>query len=336
MISIIVSIYKVEKYLRQCIESVLHQTYSGFELILVNDGSPDNCPAICDEYAAVDKRIKVIHKENGGLLSTRKTGVLGATGEYVCFIDGDDFVQADMLETYVSVLEASRADVVCASCTRYIDDETPGDRIIQMIPSGIYHKQQLMDHVYSEMLSTKPFYTFYIMPSVCTKCFKREMIQQVYCNMPDAISLGEDSATSYPALLMANTIAVVDYYGYCYRQNQSSMTHSYDKKLYGKVKNLLNHMDAVKEKYAWDAERQLNEYAIALLNFARINELVYNTADKYRSKKRNMLVYLSDKQFEEAIKHVQLSGIKNNFVLWCYRLKLIYPLFIWEKIQKKS
>ena len=100
MFSIIVAIYKVEKYLSQCIESILAQSYKNFELILVDDGSPDNCPVICDEYAKTDSRIKVVHKNNGGLVSARKAGIEIASGEYICFVDGDDFVQYDMLEQY--------------------------------------------------------------------------------------------------------------------------------------------------------------------------------------------------------------------------------------------
>ena len=103
MYSIIVSIYKVEKYLPQCIESILSQTYSDLEVILVDDGSPDHCPQICDEYATIDNRVKVIHKENGGLMSTRKVGVNAASGDYICFIDGDDFVSRVMVGcSYVS------------------------------------------------------------------------------------------------------------------------------------------------------------------------------------------------------------------------------------------
>ena len=91
-ISIIVPVYKVETYLHHCVDSILLQTFTDFEVILVDDGSPDNCPAICDEYAMQDERIKVIHKENGGLSSARNAGLGIAQGEYICFIDSDDIL----------------------------------------------------------------------------------------------------------------------------------------------------------------------------------------------------------------------------------------------------
>ena len=92
LISIIVPVYKVEKYLDKCVESIVEQTYKNLEIILVDDGSPDNCPAMCDEWAQKDSRIKVIHKENGGLSSARNAGLDACTGEYIYFLDSDDYI----------------------------------------------------------------------------------------------------------------------------------------------------------------------------------------------------------------------------------------------------
>ena len=106
MISVIVPVYNVEAYLKRCVDSVLGQTYTDFELILVDDGSPDNCPAICDEYAQKDSRIKVIHQQNGGLSAARNAGLDIATGDYVCFLDGDDHVKENLLETVIPHLNS--------------------------------------------------------------------------------------------------------------------------------------------------------------------------------------------------------------------------------------
>ena len=98
-ISVIVPIYRIEKYLPECIDSLLDQSFLNFELILVDDGSPDNCPKICDDYSKKDTRIKVIHKENGGLLSARKAGLKAAKGNYIAYVDGDDWVDKFYLDT---------------------------------------------------------------------------------------------------------------------------------------------------------------------------------------------------------------------------------------------
>ena len=111
-ISVIVPVYKVEDYLRECIDSILCQTYTDFELILVDDGSPDNCGIICDDYAAKDSRIIVIHQKNGGLSTARNTGLDIATGKYICFADSDDHIKQDLLETVIPYMEQGKDLVV--------------------------------------------------------------------------------------------------------------------------------------------------------------------------------------------------------------------------------
>ena len=97
LISIIIPVYKVEQYLKECIDSIINQTYMNLEIVIVDDGSPDNCPLICDQYAALDKRIKVIHKKNGGLSDARNAGLNIITGDYVTFVDSDDVIHPEMI-----------------------------------------------------------------------------------------------------------------------------------------------------------------------------------------------------------------------------------------------
>ncbi len=100
LFSIIIPVYNVEKYLNKCVDSVLNQTFTDFEVILVDDGSPDNCPAICDSYAEKDKRVRVIHKQNGGLICARKSGLEAARGDYIGFVDSDDWIEENMYELF--------------------------------------------------------------------------------------------------------------------------------------------------------------------------------------------------------------------------------------------
>ena len=112
-LSIIVPVYKVEQYIHKCIDSILNQTFTDFELILVDDGSPDNCGKICDEYAQKDERVRVIHKENGGVSSARNLGIDEAQGEYIGFVDSDDFIDANMYQEMLDFLEVNDLDIVC-------------------------------------------------------------------------------------------------------------------------------------------------------------------------------------------------------------------------------
>ena len=120
-VSIIVPVYKVEDYIRECLDSILAQTYPYFELILVDDGSPDNCGRICDDYAKGDNRIKVVHKVNGGLTSARNAGLEVAKGDWIMHVDGDDWIEPDMLEKMYAVAEKSQADIVY--CDFYLSYE---------------------------------------------------------------------------------------------------------------------------------------------------------------------------------------------------------------------
>lgn len=114
LISIIVPVYNVEKYIDCCISSIINQTYTNFELILIDDGSPDNCPSICDNWEKKDNRIKVLHKKNGGLSDARNYGVKYAKGEYITFIDSDDYVNSKYLEKLYNIIKTCNADIACA------------------------------------------------------------------------------------------------------------------------------------------------------------------------------------------------------------------------------
>ena len=112
LFSIIVPVYNVEKYINKCIDSVLAQTFTDFELILVDDGSPDGCSAVCDDYAEKDSRIKVIHKQNEGLINARKSGLAIADGKYIGFVDGDDWIESDTYENFAEMIKKYEPDIV--------------------------------------------------------------------------------------------------------------------------------------------------------------------------------------------------------------------------------
>ena len=198
LISVIVPIYMIEQYLGVCIESILNQTYTNLEIILVEDGSKDLCPEICDLYAKKDSRIKVIHKDNGGLVSARKAGIQIASGQYIGYVDGDDWIEKEFYESMYCAIKASEADMVCAGYTRELFDKS--EQFLNICSSGVYHDENLK-HIYDSMISEGSFYRPGIYTYVWNKLFKRELLYLVQMNVDNRISIGEDAAVTYPALI---------------------------------------------------------------------------------------------------------------------------------------
>ena len=125
LVSIIIPVYKVEAYLDECVRSVMNQTYRNLEIILVDDGSPDRCGEMCDDYSKEDSRIKVIHKENGGLSDARNVGMSEAGGDYLFFLDSDDFIRSDSIELLVQQIQKFGADIVCSTPFSFLDGTLP-------------------------------------------------------------------------------------------------------------------------------------------------------------------------------------------------------------------
>lgn len=221
MISVVVAIYNVENYLCQCIESLITQTYTDLEIILVDDGSLDRSGIICDEYEKRDSRVRVIHKKNGGAVSARKAGLREAKGEYVTCIDGDDWLESEMYERMLQKLEKENVDVVM--CGRYEDTGMCSRKVYQGIKEGRYSKGQMLDGVYPKMLTGADFFEWGIFPSTWDKLFRKECLYGWQMKVDNRIKMGDDAACVYPCLLCADSIYIMRECFYHYRQTPSSM-----------------------------------------------------------------------------------------------------------------
>ena len=220
LISVIVPIYGIDKYVGLCIESILNQTYQNLEIILVDDGSPDRCPELCDLYAQKDSRIKVIHKPNGGLVSARKAGLRAATGKYVGYVDGDDWIGPGFYEALYTAATTSQADVVCAGFTR--DLFLKNAHFSNNVPLGVYTGRRL-DELKKQMISCGDFFRIGITTYVWNKLFRREVLMKHQLNVDETITIGEDAAVTYPVLLDCECVCVTDHFAYHYRQREDSM-----------------------------------------------------------------------------------------------------------------
>lgn len=220
LISVIVPIYNIEQYVGFCIESIIKQTYTNLEIILVDDGSTDRCPALCDLYASKDSRIKVIHKANGGLVSARKAGVSIASGKYIGYVDGDDWIESDYYETMYKSAMKSGADIVCAGFSR--DFFSRKVKCNNSVLDGLYEGDSL-EVLFTQMMSYDSCFTIGITTYVWNKLFKSEIVKDVQLCVDEQISIGEDAAVTYPALLKAERVYICDNNSYHYRQREGSM-----------------------------------------------------------------------------------------------------------------
>ena len=241
--SIIVPIYKIEKYLRQCIDSILAQDYTDFELLLIDDGSPDKCPSICDEYANADSRVKVVHKENGGLVSARKAGADIAQGEYILNIDGDDWIEQGYLSEIEKAIQKSEgADLVAWGYTE--KSESREKHFSHSLPEGLYPKERLKEiqgvYLYDKRVKGCVCDSFII--SIWTKAVKRELYTACQFCVDNRIDKGEDAILLLNLLYKCNSVYITQYYGYNYRIVSTSMMREAKAKDYKILRLLIEEM----------------------------------------------------------------------------------------------
>ena len=214
MISVVIPVFKVEKYLEKCVDSVLAQSYSDLEIILVDDGSPDCCPQICDLYKNKDKRIKVIHKENGGLSSARNIGIEHATGEWIAFIDSDDYIDRDMFQGMLSAAIESKADLVL--CNYYYIKENS-----EIIPKQSPLKNEVLNARQAMMKLQKAAPHYYI--TAWNKLYKRTLFDQV--RFPIG-KIHEDQFVVHRLFHECHIIRTLNAYYYYYVQTDQSIMRS--------------------------------------------------------------------------------------------------------------
>lgn len=245
IISIIVPVYNVEEYLRTCIDSLINQTYTNIEIILVDDGSTDHSPNICDYYEEKYHNVVTIHKENGGNTSARKCGMAHAKGEYLLFVDSDDWVEPNMCEYMMECVFEYNADVVrCALITEGNEkDEVRKDRL----PIKVHQSQEDLDYLYKHILYNEQK-ELSLTGSFCTQLMRRNIFMSVFESMSDEVQYGEDLAYSIASIFEAKTICITDEVLYHYRMRPFSITHSSNYNYYSQINALFLYLKKLFEE----------------------------------------------------------------------------------------
>ena len=281
-ISVIVPVYNVEPYLRPCLDSLLSQTFSDMEVISVDDGSTDACGVICDEYAARDARFRVIHKENGGLVSARKAGLQAARGEYVTYVDGDDSIEPELIAQCMEAIARcaeTQTDVDVLLHGYVKDSETEQQVKTNPMESGLYEGEKL-DVLRKQMLSMQgaDYFTFGVEPSVWSKVFRREFLVPYQMKVPDEITIGEDVAVTYPLLMDCKNVLIDnDITGYRYRVTPVSMTRSLNPDYFRRISVLYRYLkETLPDSGDAGCHAQIEDYRFYMI-VTKTEEIRYRT-----------------------------------------------------------
>lgn len=279
LISVVIPIYNVEQYLRDCLQSIINQTYNNLEIILIDDGSPDNCGKICDEYEKKDSRIKVIHKKNGGLSDARNYGLKLATGKYITFIDSDDYVDMHFIEYLYSAIKRTNADISFCDYT-----ETKGTMdlnteklLYDNFGEEVYNNLEMLKQLY---IPQKHGYEFV----AWGKLYKTELFTKNNIFYPVG-KLHEDTFTTYKLIYYAKKICSIDYKGYYYRiRSGSIMTSEFNIKRF-------DMMEATRMACTFfEDKKEVSTFNLAVnLHFNTIMKLYYMIENNYNKEDKKEL-----------------------------------------------
>ena len=318
LFSVIVPIYNVEKYLSQCIESLINQSYENIEIILVDDGSTDKCAQICDEYAAHDRRIKVVHKQNGGLVSARQAGSNEVTGEYIINVDGDDWISPDYCKKFADIIETYHPDIVC--CGSYWAFERENSERTISFRKGFYSKEEIKREIYPNLLQTKKAQGFPL--SLWAKATITPLQQQQQQLVDVVVNVGEDQACMCPCIYHANSMYIMDDCLYYYRQNPSSMTKS------GKVYDWNGpeirgrHLERL--LVPRDDEMQKQIYRSITHSLFNIVTSQFNRTDTKASEIiKDIKKHLDNPYYKNAINQSDFSGVLANLMRFALKWRIL-------------
>lgn len=261
-ISVIIPVYKVERYLERCVASVQKQTHKELEIILVDDGSPDQCPAMCDAMAAQDSRIRVVHKKNGGLSSARNAGLRVATGEYVGFVDSDDDVELDMYEKMLATAEREQVDFVMSDYLRFPAEGEPHLKTLD-IPAGRYDKAQIEEKIFPNLIM-RECVDYGPLLSVWHCLYRTEFLRSNHLEFDEQVRWSEDNIFSAQVGYLANSFFYLKGEGlYHYYQNPGTITTAYRPGAWDVYSTMNHHLHAFFDGVTdYDFSRQLKLHMI--------------------------------------------------------------------------
>ena len=325
--SIIVPVYNVEKYLKECIDSLINQTYKNIEIILIDDGSPDNSPQICDEYAKKDSRIKVVHKENGGVVSARAAGVDVSTGDYFVFVDADDWVALDLCEKVNSVIKSSSPDMICFGFSKVLSDNIL--KIKNNYEIGFYNKEDIEKKIFPSLIHTKNATNFVL--SLWGKVIKRDIYIHNQLKGKKVI-IAEDAACVIPCIYHSESMFIMDESFYFYRIIPTSAMLRKKVILWEGPKNIYTHISEHIDIDNYDLREQLYRLVVHQLFFVVMSQ--FNKKSSYWKIRKEIKENLKEPIYRECIKNAGFSRLACKITVYSLRYKLFFLIYLYNKKKK--
>lgn len=304
LISVIVPVYKVEKYLEKCIESIIKQTYTNLQIILVDDGSPDNCGKICDEYAKKDLRIEVIHKANGGLSDARNVGISKAKGRYIGFVDSDDYIKEDMYEILLNLIKKYDADG--SICNLY--DVIDGNECIRNKENGIREYSRL--DILKEVLLDKNIQSY-----AWNKLYEKELFDEIKYPIGKKY---EDIGTTFYLFEKCNKIVVTSEPEYYYLKRADSLVNNVTES------TILDYTEIIIQRYLYIKQnikelRKYNNYYLAKTLITAHNDIenLENISEGMQQRYKKLyelvleIIKSNNKDIDELFSEEQKSALEN-------------------------
>jgi glycosyltransferase involved in cell wall biosynthesis len=313
MISVIVPVYKVEKYLSKCIDSIIDGGIDDYELILVDDGSPDNSGKIADEYAKKDPaHIKVIHQKNRGHTLARQAGFKASKGEYIWLVDSDDYLAPHALKKIASVIAKEKPDII--TFDNYFDingKSLPGK---QSIPHGVFDRAGLIEKIYPRMIYSGKFFYFGIYAAMWNKVFRREIIEPNLLNVDPKVKIHEDGLATFASFLDAKSVVILDDKLYHYNRDNISVTRSYCPDQFEGMLVLADSLEKINQKKdVYDLSEQINFYLLYNIYSIIFEEYYFRHKKPFRDRRKFVAKIAENPQVRQALNDVNITTLPTRY-----------------------
>ena len=336
-VSIIIPVFNGEKYIEECIKSIINQTYKNLEIIIVNDGSTDKSIEIVNKYKEVDDRIKIINKENQGVSIARNIGMENATSEWIMFVDSDDTLEKDAVENFARKIDKD-ADIIFSNVYCLIDNKKEIAKCIYKETRDFYDsdKKELIDSIFYDNEKWKVKYA----PTPFAKLYRKKFLQENKICFIENLKYGEDGIFNFLAFNYAKKIVFIDKLTYNYRIHNESVMRKYDPNLIENYTKLLNEYEKklieknlyeqYKEEYNFFVLRQINKF----FNRYFLDE---RNTKKYKELKSEFMLLLEEQTYKEVIFREKTNSlsIKRRLMLFLVKRKQFFLLKLFYKLNKR-